>query len=238
MGIAGGLLTLPVTTIKKTKIQVLFNPTTSETKALELYATVGIGSLEGQNKQPVIRILNEKIEEKIEEACAKYAPRTIEQCKSEMYEWENRKDSSIVQFCKEEEIHRNKMLKQQQVIYQQQQQQQLQEECVSERHLCKIGKKFCIEKLEKERLPREEAEHICEKELVFCTMKSQSRQMLKSTMNKIEKGTALSLSLGAILRGSQRSEDKKIETHIGLSHMNKPLEEQKIHLTVRTIVET
>merc|ERR1711872_521436 len=111
-----------------------------------------------------------------------------------MYEWEKRKDSSIVQFCKEEESYRNTMIQQQQqqvaqeqqqqqqmnlksyqqqpVRQQQQQQQQIHQECLSERHLCKVGKKWCIEKLEKERLPREEAERICEKKLVFCTMKS------------------------------------------------------------------
>merc|ERR1711872_445198 len=103
-------------------------------------------------------------------------------------------DSSIVQFCKEEESYRNTMIQQQQqqqqmslkyyqqqpvtqqqqqmnlknyqqqpVRQQQQQQQQIHQECLSERHLCKVEKKWCIEKLEKERLPREEAERICEK---------------------------------------------------------------------------
>merc|ERR1711872_941108 len=211
-----------------------------------------------------------------------YAPESIQECKSEMYEWEKRKDSSIVQFCREEETIRNKMIQQQQqqqqkmsfknklrhyhhqLLKQQQQQQQEQkhqlqqqqqqdqqqqqfqhqwvqqihQECLSERHLCKVEKKWCIEKLEKERLPREEAERICEKKLVFCTMKSQSRQVLKTALRSVEKGTALSVSLGAILRGSQKSEDKKIETHIGLSQMYESLSEQKTHVTIRTVIET
>merc|ERR1712198_180024 len=193
---------------------------------------------------------------------------SIQECKSEMYEWEKRKDSSIVQFCKEEESYRNTMIQQQQqqqqmslkyyqqqpvtqqqqqqqqmnlksyqqqpVRQQQQQQQQIHQECLSERHLCKVEKKWCIEKLEKERLPREEAERICEKKLVFCTMKSQSRQVLKTALRSVEKGTALSVSLGAILRGSQKSEDKKIETHIGLSQIYESLSEQKTHVTIKT----
>merc|ERR1711970_1201157 len=178
--IAGGLLTLPITPIRKTKLKVLFNPTTSETKEVDLYLTVGLGSLKGKQSQSTIKILNEEVEEKIERACEKYAPESIQECKSEMYEWEKRKDSSIVQFCKEEESYRNTMIQQQQPVRQQQQQQQQQQihqECLSERHLCKVEKKWCIEKLEKERLPREEAERICEKKLVFCTMKSQSRQV-------------------------------------------------------------
>merc|ERR1711872_561707 len=180
--IAGGLLTLPITPIRKTKFKVLFNPTTSETKEADLYHTVGLGSLEGKQGQSTIKILNEEVENKIERACEKYAPESIQECKSEMYEWEKRKDSSIVQFCKEEESYRNTMIQQQQqqqqmslkyyqqqpVIQQQQQQQQIHQECLSERHLCKVEKKWCIEKLEKERLPREEAERICEKKLVFC----------------------------------------------------------------------
>merc|ERR1712042_157632 len=268
--IAGGLLTLPITPIRKTKLKVLFNPTTSETKEVDLYLTVGLGSLEGKQSQSTIKILNEEVEEKIERACEKYAPESIQECKSEMYEWEKRKDSSIVQFCKEEESYRNTMIQQQQQqqqislkyyqqqpvtqqkhqLQQQQQQdqqqqqfqhqwvQQIHQECLSERHLCKVEKKWCIEKLEKERLPREEAERICEKKLVFCTMKSQSRQVLKTALRNVEKGTALSVSLGAILRGSQKSEDKKIETHIGLSQMYESLSEQKTHVTIRTVIET
>merc|ERR1711872_506455 len=274
--IAGGLLTLPITPIRKTIFKVLFNPTTSETKEVDLYVTVGLGSLEGRQGQSTIKILNEEVENKIERACEKYAPESIQECKSEMYEWEKRKDSSIVQFCREEETIRNKMIQQQQQqeqkmsfknklrhyhhqplkqqqqqeqkhqLQQQQQQQQFQhqwvqqihQECLSERHLCKVEKKWCIEKLEKERLPREEAERICEKKLVFCTMKSQSRQVLKTALRSVEKGTALSVSLGAILRGSQKSEDKKIETHIGLSQMYESLSEQKTHVTIRTVIET
>merc|ERR1711872_302509 len=180
--IAGGLLTLPITPIRKTKFKVLFNPTTSETKEVDLYLTVGLGSLEGKQGQSTIKILNEEVENKIERACEKYAPESIQECKSEMYEWEKRTDSSIVQFCREEETIRIKMiqqqqqqqqkisfknklrhyhhqpLKQQQQQDQQQQQfqhqwvQQIHQECLSERHLCKVEKKWCIEKLEKERL--------------------------------------------------------------------------------------
>merc|ERR1711863_218859 len=277
--ITGGLLTLPITPIRKTKFKVLFNPTTSETKEVDLYLTVGLGSLKGKQSQSTTKILNEEVKEKIERACEKYAPESIQECKSEMYEWEKRKDSSIVQFCREEETYRNTMIQQQQqqqqqqqkqqqmslkyyqqqpvtqqqqqqqqmnlknyqqqpVRQQQQQQQQIHQECLSERHLCKVEKKWCIEKLEKERLPREEAERICEKKLVFCTMKSQSRQVLKTALRSVEKGTALSVSLGAILRGSQKSEDKKIETHIGLSQMYESLSEQKTHVTIRTVIET
>merc|ERR1711915_958168 len=179
--IAGGLLTLPITTIRRTKLQVVFTPTTSEVKELDLYFTVGVGSLESKTKQATIKILDEEVKEKIERACEEYAPESVQQCKSEMYEWEKKQDSSIVQFCKEEEKYMNLKVQQQQQQQQQEQQQQqqqqqqhqqqwlkqLHQECLSERHLCKVEKKWCIEKLEKERLPRVEAERICEKKLVF-----------------------------------------------------------------------
>merc|ERR1711915_574601 len=141
--ITGGLLTLPISPIRKTKLKVLFNPTTSETKEVDLYLTVGLGSLESKQSQSTIKILNEEVKEKIERACEKYAPESIQECKSEMYEWEKRKDSSIVQFCREEETIRNNMIQQQQQnlslknklrhyyqqpLTQQQEQQQLQQQ--------------------------------------------------------------------------------------------------------------
>merc|ERR1711915_187462 len=236
--IAGGLLTLPITTIRKTKLQVVFTPTTSEVKELDLYFTVGVGSLESKTKQATIKILDEEVKEKIERACEEYAPESVQQCKSELYEWEKKQDSSIVQFCKEEEKYMNLKVQQQQQQQQQQLFKQIHQECLSERHLCKVEKKWCIEKLEKERLPRVEAERICEKRLVFCTMKSQARQVLKTALGRVEHGASLSLSLGAILRGSQNTEDRKIETHIGLSQKYESLEEEKTHVTIRTIIET
>merc|ERR1712168_257337 len=231
----GGLLPLPLTTIKRTKLQLLHNPTTSEVKELDLHLTVGYGTHHYKQKQATIRILNKEVEEKIQEACEEFAPESVSKCKSEMYEWERKQDSEIVQFCKEEERISGKMLKEQQQMKQQQQikqqqphfyeqqqqrlhskqmkvQQQLQEECLSERHLCKVEKKWCMEKQEKEGLPRTEAEHVCERKLVFCTMQSKSRHILKSALSRVENGTAISLSFGATLRTTEKSQDRKIET--------------------------
>merc|ERR1712168_1567368 len=218
---------------KKTNLQLLHNPTTSEVKELDLHLTVGYGTHHYQQRQANIRILNEEVEEKIQEACEEFAPESVSKCKSEMYEWERKQDSEIVQFCKEEERTSGKMLKEQQQMkqqqphfYEQQQQrlhskqmkvqQQLQEECLSERHLCKVEKKWCMEKQEKEGLPRTEAEHVCERKLVFCTMQSKSRHILKSALSRVENGTAISLSFGATLRTTEKSQDRKIETHIAL----------------------
>merc|ERR1712055_1220106 len=259
----GGLLPLPLTAIKKTNLQLLHNPTTSEVKELDLHLTVGYGTHHYQQKQATIRILDKEVEEKIQEACEEFAPESVSKCKSEMYEWERKQDSEIVQFCKEEERISGKMLKEQQQMKQQQQikqqqphfyeqqqqrlhskqikvQQQLQEECLSERHLCKVEKKWCMEKQEKEGLPRTEAEHVCERKLVFCTMQSKSRHILKSALSRVENGTAISLSFGATLRTTEKSQDRKIETHIALSQKNETetVEEGKTHITLKTIIES
>merc|ERR1719219_3375250 len=240
--IFGGLLPLPLTTIKRTNLKLLHNPTTSEVKELDLHLTVGYGTHHYQQKQATIRILNEEVEEKILHACEEFAPESVSKCKSEMYEWERKQDSEIVQFCKEEERISSKMLKDH--FYESKQQRlhskQLQEECLSERHLCKIEKKWCIEKQEKEGLPRTEAEHVCERKLVFCTMKSKSRQMLKSTLSRVENGTAISLSFGATLRTTEKSQDRKILAHIALSQKNETetVEEGKTHITLKTIIES
>merc|ERR1712168_274412 len=217
----------------------------------------GYGNKSYKQKQATIRILNKEVEEKIQEACEEFAPESVSKCKSEMYEWERKQDSEIVQFCKEEEQTSGKLLKEQQQMKQdqphfdeQQQQrlhskqmkvqQQLQEECLSERHLCKVEKKWCMEKQEKEGLPRTEAEHVCERKLVFCTMQSKSRHILKSALSRVENGTAISLSFGATLRTTEKSQDRKIETHIALSQKNETetVEEGKTHITLKTIIES
>merc|ERR1719315_226898 len=55
---------------------------------------------------------------------------------------------------------------------------------------------------------------------------------------KIETGSAVSLSLAAILRSSEKSQDKKIETHITLSQKNGTLRETETNMTGRIIIET
>merc|ERR1712002_512524 len=199
----GGLLPLPLTTIKRTNLQLLHNPTTSEVKELDLHLTVGYGTHHYQQKEATIRILNEEVKEKIQQACEEFAPESVSKCKSEMYEWERKQDSEIVQFCK-------------------------------------VEKKWCLEKQEKEGLPRTEAEHVCERKLVFCTMKSKSRQILKSALSRVENGTAISISFGATLRTNEKSKDRKIETHIALSQKNETetVEEGKTHITLKSIIES
>merc|ERR1712126_415864 len=199
-GVSGSILSL-INTIKRTKLQLLFSPSTSETKELDLHLNVGYGLMKNQQKQATIRILDEEVKERIERACQEFAPESVEKCKSEMYEWEKKQDSEVVQFCKEE-------------------------------------KKWCIEKEEKDGLSRVESTRSCEKKLLFCTMKSQSRSILKTAIGKIETGSAVSVSLAAILRSSERSQDKKIETHIALSQKNSSLSETETHVTGRVTIET
>merc|ERR1712168_1583890 len=91
---------------------------------------------------------------------------------------------------------------------------------------------------EKDGLSRVESTRSCEKKVLFCTMKSQSRSILKTAIGKIETGSAVSLSLAAILRSSEKSQDKKIETHIALSQKNGTLRETETHMTGRMIIET
>merc|ERR1719369_854399 len=68
--------------IKRRKLQLLHNPTTSEVKELDLHLTVGYGTHHYQQKQATIRILNKEVEEKIQEACEEFAPESVSKCKS------------------------------------------------------------------------------------------------------------------------------------------------------------
>merc|ERR1711921_10067 len=73
-----------------------------------------------------------------------------------------------------------------------------------------------------------------------CTMKSKSRQILKSALSRVENGTAISISFGATLRTNEKSKDRKIETHIALSQKNETetVEEGKTHITLKSIIES
>jgi len=247
---------LPITSNKRTKIVVLQNPRTSEVKELDLYFTIGSGILKGQAKQAEIKIFDETVEKKIERVCEEYAPRSVEECKTEMLDWERKQESEVVQYCKIEHMVRQLKSQQQQQQYNQfmqpqhqykqmmqqhyqtQQGQQLHEECLSERHLCKIERKWCIKKLEGERQTRHEAETTCDKKLVFCTMRYQSKQMIQSSLIQGQKGEAFSVSLGAILRGSEKSMDRKVETHIAFSKQYEEFQHKKVHMTIKMEIET
>merc|ERR1719457_399471 len=58
---------LPLTSCKRTTIQVKYNPKTSETKETELYITLGAG-------------IKKDKEQEIEKICSEYEPRRIEEC--------------------------------------------------------------------------------------------------------------------------------------------------------------
>merc|ERR550519_1224162 len=56
-GVSGSIISL-ISTIKRTKLQLLFSPSTSETKELDLHLNVGYGLMKNQQKQATIRILD------------------------------------------------------------------------------------------------------------------------------------------------------------------------------------
>merc|ERR1712002_1152903 len=85
---------------------------------------------------------------------------------------------------------------------------------------------------------RHDALSSCDKKVILCTMRVQTRQFIQSSLTQIEKGVAGSLYIEAILRGSEKSLDRKIETHVALSKKVESLEELKTHVTMRIMIET
>merc|ERR1712168_1021056 len=67
-----------------------------------------------------------------------------------------------------------------------------------------------------------------------------SKRILESALSRVENGTAISLSFGATLRTTEKSQDRKIVTHIALSQKNETDtgEEGKTHITLKTIIES
>merc|ERR1740119_39857 len=96
---------------------------------------------------------------------------------------------------------------QQQQHQQQEQQQQLQQQqlssqsqqCKSERQLCKEVKNMCIEKLQKV-FAQDEVNKACEMVYGQCNRFTVSKSLLREVLNKLEKGSAISISIGASLR--------------------------------------
>jgi len=91
---------------------------------------------------------------------------------------------------------------------------------------------MCIEKMEQEEASTEEVNRICEKVYELCEKQQKSKSLLREVLNKLEKGSAISLTMGAALRGQQESEKREIETHIiiGEKMENRRSEETQVSM--------
>merc|ERR1719474_522960 len=117
-------LPTPITACRRTNVQIVHYPSSSETKEMDFYLTVGYGEKNKlqQNEQ---NLLNLSQEEEIEQICAELAPQQVQQCQSQIKQKQQQQDSIVLQECQEEKQAKQQQLRlKQQALLQQQQQQQ------------------------------------------------------------------------------------------------------------------
>merc|ERR1719357_506089 len=112
------------------------------------------------------------------------------------------------------------------LVLQSQQQQQLQQQqhqrwqershemCKSEKQLCKEEFKLCEKKMAEEGLSRPVTKTVCDKVYDLCTLEQKSKESIHEVLEHIEVGSAVGISSSVVLRGSQGSESRKIESHV------------------------
>merc|ERR1740128_1509002 len=174
-------------------------------------------------------------DQKLEKICSEFVSDSeIYSCKEELKRKISSVDRDVLDECEEEKTykqqqqqqqfqgqHQQKQAQQQRFQQQQQQQQQLQhqqlssqsQQCKSERQLCKEVKNMCIEKLQKV-FAQDEVNKACEMVYGQCNRFTVSKSLLREVLNKLEKGSAISVSIGASLRGQVESQTREIETHV------------------------
>merc|ERR1711931_198081 len=117
-------LPTPITACRRTNVQIVHYPSSSETKEMDFYLTVGYGEKNKlqQNEQ---NLLNLSQEEEIEQICAELAPQQVQQCQSQIKQKQQQQDSIVLQQCQEQKQAKQQQLRlKQQALLQQQQQQQ------------------------------------------------------------------------------------------------------------------
>merc|ERR1712180_490256 len=183
--------------------------------------------------------MGENVEEKIERICKHYSPESISSCNEELKQKERQPDTQTIEECKvEKKYKQQQLLKQQQqcqkmqqrvrLISQSQQLQQLQQQeqalqqqqqrlqgrnhemCKSEKQLCKEEFKLCMKKMDGCPV----AKTVCDKVYDLCTLEQKSKESIHEVLEHIEVGSAVGISSSVVLRGSQGSESRKIESHV------------------------
>merc|ERR1712168_1768679 len=229
-------LPVPVHSNKRTSVTVYYNPRGSEVKEIDFFLGLSVAHKESKVSEIKMTGYSENVEEKVERICRRFAPENISSCKEELKQKERQPDSRTIEECNEEKKYKQQQhLKQQQqcqkihqqvkLILQSQQQQQLQQQqqrwqershemCKSEKQLCKEEFKLCEKKMTEEGVSRSVAKTVCDKVYDLCTLEQKSKESIHEVLGHIEVGSAVGISSSVVLRGSQGSESRKIESHI------------------------
>merc|ERR1719474_1962710 len=176
---------------------------------------------------------------------------TIEECNVEK---KYKKQQHLKQQQQCQKIHQQVKLilqsQQQQQLQQQQQQQQLlqqqhqrwqersHEMCQSEKQLCKEEFKLCEKKMTEEGLSRPVTKTVCDKVYDLCTLEQKSKESIHEVLEHIEVGSAVGISSSVVLRGSQGSESRKIESHVTVGEKEETGKKEETKVSAKLSVWT
>merc|ERR1711962_1369740 len=256
-------LPVPVHSNKRTSVTVYYNPRASEVKEIDFFLGMSLASKESKVSEIKMTGYSENVEEKIERICKHYSPESISSCKEELKQKERQPDIQTIEECKvEKKYKQQQLLKQQQqcqkmqqqvrLISQSQQLQQLQQQeqalqqqqqrlqgrnhemCKSEKQLCKEEFKLCMKKMDGCPV----AKTVCDKVYDLCTLEQKSKKSIHEVLEHIEVGSAVGISSSVVLRGSQGSESRKIESHVTVGEKEETGKKEETKVSAKLSVWT
>merc|ERR1719309_1116539 len=253
-------LPVPVHSNKRTSVTVYYNPRASEVKEIDFFLGMSLASKESKVSEIKMTGYSENVEEKIERICKHYSPESISSCKEELKQKERQPDTQTIEECKVEKKYKQQQLlkqqqqcqkmqqqvrlisqSQQQLLKQQQQCQKMQqlqgrnhEMCKSEKQLCKEEFKLCMKKMDGCPV----AKTVCDKVYDLCTLEQKSKESIHEVLEHIEVGSAVGISSSVVLRGSQGSESRKIESHVTVGEKEETGKKEETKVSAKLSVWT
>eukprot|EP00088_Acartia_fossae_P064950 TRINITY_DN79_c0_g1_i2.p1 TRINITY_DN79_c0_g1~~TRINITY_DN79_c0_g1_i2.p1 ORF type:complete len:1872 (+),score=653.85 TRINITY_DN79_c0_g1_i2:417-5618(+) len=254
---------IPILSCRRSSFSLLVNPRSSEVQSIDFF--VSLDAATKTEESTVVKMTgfsSNNEEEQIKQICDEFAPKNeFSKCKEELEEKIENPDRDVEEECEEKKTYKQYQVKQlqqqqqqchqqvqqvqqqyqqlQQVQQQQQQQQQQignKRQCMVERQLCKEEKKMCMEKMEEKSKSTTEARKICQVVYEKCESEQITKTTVREVLYKLEKGSAVSVSMGAILRGQEQSEDKKIQAHVVIGHKTEERRTEETQVSMKMTV--
>merc|ERR1712168_1383240 len=233
-------LPVPVHSNKRTSVTVYYNPRGSEVKEIDFFLGLSVAHKKSKVSEIKMTGYSENVEEKVERICRRFAPENISSCKEELKQKERQPDSRTIEECNEEKKYKQQQHLKQQSLQQQQQrwQERSHEMCKSEKQLCKEEFKLCEKKMTEEGVSRSVAKTVCDKVYDLCTLEQKSKESIHEVLGHIEVGSAVGISSSVVLRGSQGSESRKIESHITVGEKEETGKKEETKVSAKMSVWT
>merc|ERR1719466_176234 len=83
---------------------------------------------------------------------------------------------------------------------------------------CNKEKDYCLKELRKQNRPTSEINKYCSSKSSQCNQRHVLRQNIRSVLNKLESGSALTFNIVAFLHGDHEATIKEVETHFTIGH--------------------